>query len=257
MKRFLVATAAVAMACLTSASFAADQQLVDQVFTPSVQLGTFCSGEIISSIRDAKSGKVSTIVLTAKHCVKDEPKQIVPVNVAVHDDTLRKTGTVTYLADVLGMSYKSDLALLRLRDKDTLFEKVATVAPKDVKLEFAQDVVVISYPLGMSQTYTKGNLGFVDDENAFADVSQSTQFLRATPDVAPGSSGSSMFTLAKNDKGVDTYMIIGVTTGTVKGFPFFNFFTPPSEIGEYLETAKTSFAWDSSGTAIGSPSVYH
>lgn len=209
--------------------------LVDQVFTPSVQLGDFCSGEIVYSKRDQESGDVSTVVLTAKHCVLGNEKGLVPINKAIYDNHNRQIGTSTYLSTVLGTSYKSDLALLKLRDKNTLFTDVAEVAPSDTPLRFGQEVVVVGYPMGRSMTYTEGNLGFVED-GVFPDISQSRQFYRATPDIAPGSSGSSMFTLVDGK-----YQIIGITTGGARMFSWFNFFTPVEEINDYLETASKSY----------------
>jgi len=217
--------------------------LQDQVFEPSVQIGAdgkgFCSGEIISSERDAISGDVSTIILTAKHCVKDDPKDtIYQIMKAKYDEKNRKVGVDVYLAEVLGQSYKSDLALIRLRDKDTLFIKTATVAPRDTKLEFSQKVSVIGYPVGGSMTYTDGYLGFVED-GFFKDISTSGQFYRATPDTAPGSSGSSMFTQNKTG----AYEIIGTLTGGMRGFSYINLYTPIEEINDYLDVAKGTFAW--------------
>lgn len=212
--------------------------LVDQVLNPSVQLNENCSGEIIHSKRDLKTDKVNTIVLTAKHCVMTDPKQLITINKAIYNDKNRKTGTRSYLADVLGMSFKSDLAVLKLRDRSYLFDHVATVAKSDTPLQFGQSVVVVGYPLGRSMTYTEGNLGYVED-NVFTDISSTRQFYRATPDIAPGSSGSSMFTTVSGE-----YQIIGVVTGGASKFSWFNFFTPVEEINEYLDVVSKTFDKD-------------
>jgi len=206
--------------------------LIDQVFEPSVRLGDFCSGEIIKSERDEKTGEVSTFILTAKHCVlKTKDSDTIEINKDQYDSKNRKVGKKVYLSQVYGRSYKSDLALLKLRDKDTFFEHVAEVAKSDIKLEFGQDVDLIGYPLGRSMTYTTGKLGFVED-GVFGDISRTTQFYRATPDLAPGSSGSSMFTFVDG-----SYKVIGIATGGAQMFSWFNFFTPIEEINEYLDTA--------------------
>jgi S1-C subfamily serine protease len=203
--------------------------MADQMFEPSVQIGDYCSGEIIKSDRDVKTGEVETYVLTAKHCTENDGK-IVTVNKALYDNHNRQTGVKTYLADVYGQSYKSDLALLKLRDKQTYFEHVAKVAPRDITLTYGQNVELVGYPLGRSMTWTSGRLGYVED-GVFKDVSQSGQFYRATPDLAPGSSGSSMFTWNDQTK---EYQVIGVTTGGAMPITFFNFFTPVEEINDYL-----------------------
>jgi S1-C subfamily serine protease len=216
--------------------------LVDQVFTPSVHItiGTanspdgFCSGEIIKSDRDAKSGKVSTYVLTAKHCVKDNEKADFTVTKKLYDKNNKEIGSKTYLADSFGTSYKSDLALLKLRDQDTYFDTVATVAKKDTTLTFGQTVELIGYPLGRSMTWTEGKLGYIEKVDQFSDVSQSTYFQRATPEMAPGSSGSSMFVYNDTDK---KYEVIGVLTGGPKNWSWMGFYTPIDEINDYLDTA--------------------
>lgn len=216
--------------------------LIDQVFTPSVHLtigdamspqGT-CSGEIIKSDRDAKTGKVATYVLTAKHCVKDNEKDDFTVTKKLYDKNNKEIGSKTYLADALGTSYKSDLALLKLRDTDTYFEQVATVAPKDTTLTFGSTVELIGYPLGRSMTWTEGKLGYIEKVEQFADVSQSTYFQRATPEMAPGSSGSSMFVWSDTDK---KYEVIGILTGGPKNWSWMGFYTPLDEINDYLSTA--------------------
>lgn len=236
MKKYLI-SAGLGILILLGIGYAAKADpLVTQVFNPSVQLGEFCSGEIIYSKRDQKSGKVSSVVLTAKHCVDDKSySDVIPVNKHQYDSKLRHIGIKEYDANVLGKSYKSDLALLKIRDEDTVFDDVAKVA-KNPTLAFGQDVVVVGYPMGRSMTYTEGNLGFVEDTDFFSDVSNSGQFLRATPDIAPGSSGSSMFTFVDGE-----YKIIGVVTGGARSFSWFNYFTPVEEINEYLDVAKQTY----------------
>lgn len=210
--------------------------LVDQVYAPSVRLnmedGT-CSGQIIKSLRDDKTGKVGTFVLTAKHCVLDQKDgSYVSVIKDTHDDDLLKTGETRYDATVFGKAYKSDLALLKLVDENTFFDHTAKIAPKDIKLNFGQDVVVVGYPVGNSMTLTEGKLGYKEVQPAFSDISQSHVFFRATPDIVGGSSGSAMYTFNNNE-----YEIIGVTTGGYRIGTFVNYFTPVDEINEYLDTA--------------------
>lgn len=221
---------------LATCNQAKADQLVTELIEPSVQLGNYCSGQIIHSKKNEKTNKVSTIVLTAKHCVRDE--ELIPINKAVYNKENRKTGVKTYLATVLGQSWKSDLAVLKLRDEETLFDNVATIAPSKTQLQFGQDVYVIGYPLGLSMTLTAGKLGYVED-GLFKNISKSHQFYRASPDVMPGSSGSSMFTLVDGK-----YKIIGVTTGMVGGITFMNFFTPLEEINEYLDIVSKTFDGD-------------
>lgn len=223
----------------SAADLAELPKMNEQMFVPSVQLGNsstdgFCSGTLISSERDQVSGDVETFILTAKHCVTDH-KDGGDISVIIHNYNTenREINAVDHKAIVYGKSYKSDLALLKLKDKDTFFKTTAKIAPKDTKLVFGQDVWVVGYPLGLSQTLTSGVLGRVETVEPFSTYSQSRQFYRSTPDIAPGNSGGAMF--QKNAKG--DYEIIGVATGTIRGFTYINFYSPIEEINEYLSVA--------------------
>lgn len=211
----------------------------EQMFLPSVQLGnssteSFCSGTFVQSERDQVSGEVKTFILTAKHCVEDRPDGS-DVSVVVHNynNANREINAVDYKAIVYGKSYKSDLALLKLKDKDKFFTNIAKIAPADTKLVFGQDVWVVGYPLGLSQTMTSGTLGRVETVEAFNSISRSKEFYRSTPDIAPGNSGGAMF--QKNAKG--DYEVIGVATGAIRGFTYINFYSPVEEINDYLKVA--------------------
>lgn len=245
MRKFFLAVALAAMAFCTpalAADNAADlMQAQDQMFIPTVQvrvdsniMGQFmgyCSGSVIASERDQKSGNVTTLVLTAKHCTDatDQRMQIVSY---VHDKMNRETKQEVYKAKVCGRSYKSDLALIKLDDQQTFFDKVATVAAKDSVLSFGDDVDLVGYPAGLGLTWTQGKLGYVEDVKglAFEDVSQSGEFYRATPMMTGGSSGSPMF--ANLD---GKYQVIGVLTGG--GLGYLGFYTPVDEIQTYLKDA--------------------
>lgn len=215
----------------------ADEAHDKQVFAPAVQIEDYCSGTIIHSKRGQVTGKVSTIVLTAKHCVDDKTAgDTLAINQNVYNTVNRKIERVSHYGELLGSSYKADLALIKLKDEARLFD-AAEVAPKDIKLTFGQAVEVIGYPLGGSMTWTMGNLGFVEEVGAFSQYSQSKEFYRATPDVLGGSSGSPMFTKDTDGK----FKVIGTLTGGVRMGTFFNFFTPIEEIQDYLETASKTF----------------
>lgn len=208
-----------------------------EMFEPAVRIGNYCSGTIIHSARDEKSGDVGTYILTAKHCTEAVDEKTT-VQIETYDKRNNLVKTEAYEAFVWGRDYKSDLALLKLRDKDTFFSVIAKVAPEKMEEElmFGQDVWVVSYPLGHSKTLTVGSLGLQEKDPGFG-VGGSTTFYRATPDVAGGSSGAAMYTKDKDGN----YVLIGTVTGGMRGLSFFNFFTPIEDINNYLETAKKAF----------------
>lgn len=208
-----------------------------EMFSPTVRIGDYCSGTIIHSDRDEKSGDVGTYVLTAKHCT-EKLNENTTIQIETHDKRNLLTKTENYEVFVWGQDYRSDLAILKLKDTDTLFETVAKIASEDMeeKLQFGQDVWVVSHPLGKSKTLTVGTLGFQENDPGFGSIG-STTYYRATPDVAGGSSGGAMYT--KDAAG--NYVLIGTVTGGMRSITFFNYFTPLASINDYLETARKAF----------------
>jgi S1-C subfamily serine protease len=207
------------------------EQLNKELFSTAVQIGDFCSGNIIHSERDKISGEVETIILTAKHCLINKSRTT--VNIIEYDKNLRKIKTNVYEATNFGMSYKSDLALLKLKDTNTVFLNVARIAPADIELTFGQTTFIASYPKGLSLTYTVGSLGFVEIMDGFSSASISREFYRSSPDVKGGSSGGGLFVLNG-----DKLELIGVTTGGWNDSTFMNYFTPIDEIRDYWDIAK-------------------
>lgn len=210
-------------------------KIESQMLAPSVQLPSGCSGTIVRSSRDEKSGDVSTFVLTAKHCIANKPFERISIAVRNYDEENREVSNIEYKGKVLGASYKSDLAIIKLDDTDTLFDKVATVAPEGTEstLKFGEDVVAVGYPLGLSQTMTLGTFGRIEVIPAFSSISQSQEFYRSSPDIGPGNSGGGLF--HKNAKG--DYELIGTVTGGPRGMSWLGMFTPIKEINEYLKIA--------------------
>ena len=127
----------------------------DQMFGVTVQIDRSCSGSIIHSERDDKTGDVLTVVLLAKHCVERSPSKEYSVIVPVYDAN-RIIREISYKAKVRGQHYKSDLALIELKDTQTYFEKTAMIAAADEVLTMGEDVWTIGYPLGMPLTVTPG-----------------------------------------------------------------------------------------------------
>ena len=196
-----------------------------QMFLPVVQLGEFCSGSVVYSNRDQKSGEVTTYILTAKHCT-DRIDQKIQVNVPNYTDG-KKLSFESYRATVKGQHYKSDTAVLLIDDKTKLFENVVKLAPKDSTFTFGENVWTVGYPLGMTRTVTEGLMG---NKELIPTLGKS-EFQRATPDVGPGNSGGALF--RQNDKG--DYEQVAITTAMARGFPFFGIYTPLEDIYDALK----------------------
>lgn len=233
------------MALTIIPGLAADQKFTDEVLTPAVQLtteGGACSGTVIFSDRNRATGDTATFILTAKHCVRAKGQAYSALKTE-YDDELQETRTVVYPGVVWGISTASDLAIIKLDDETHVWPTVATVAPKGTVLEYNEPVVIAAFPGALSMTTTYGNLGYIEKIAQLSDVSQSTKFQRATPGIAPGSSGGSMY--VQNEAG--DYLLIGTATAGYRAATFINMFTPMSEIQEYLRVTKTAFDMELSG----------
>lgn len=196
-----------------------------QMFLPIVQLGDFCSGSVVYSNRDQKSGEVTTYILTAKHCT-DRIDQKIDVNVPTYTNGA-KLDFHSYRGTVKGRHWNSDTAVIKIDNTSVLFENVVKLAPKDTKLTFGEDAWTVGYPMGLSRTVTQGEIGNRDRVPTLGP----SEFQRATPDIGPGNSGGALF--VKTDSG--DFQQVGITTGGARGMPFFGIYTPLEDIYDALK----------------------
>ena len=225
--------AALALMGMVSTVNAADQKLQD-VLAATPQLNKNCSSQVIKSARDEKSGKVSTVLLTAKHCVEGAGDSEMSVEFPVY----QKTTVVAkreFIGKVKGQSYKYDLALVELKDTNTLFENVIKLAPSELDTQIGDDVVTVGYPFGLALTVTKGSFGAGE---VIDYPKNGTEYYRATPMIAGGNSGGGLY--IKNAAG--DYLLAGVTTAGLGPITFGGFYTPSYQIQDYLQTALPDVA---------------
>lgn len=171
----------------------------------------FCSGTFIED----PTGKNLKTILTAKHCIDDVGQVI----------TVPYMG-IDYDFKVEYVSPESDLALLQTK---SMFG--ATVADIGRAPVYQGESIAIGYPLGLTQTITKGFVGGIDTEEAFGSVSKSTAFLRSSTVIAPGSSGGGLFQQIDGK-----YKLVGVATGIHSKYFFVTYWTPTEEIHSFLES---------------------
>lgn len=203
-------------------------KMQQQMFSPTVQLNGNCSGTVVWSKRDEKSGEVATYILTAKHCVSNQNEDQFADVPVYHDNLLVKKER--YIARVHGLFFNADIGLFRLKDKQTLFERVAKLAPAKPALKMGEDVWTVGYPLGWSLTVTEGLFGVIEVSD-FDKPGQ--EYYRATPDITGGNSGGGLY--RKN--GAGDYELIGITTAGARGLPFIALYTPIGKVHEYLKVA--------------------
>jgi S1-C subfamily serine protease len=214
---------------------AADAKLQD-VLAATAQLNKNCSATVIKSKRDEKTGKVETVLITAKHCVDGAGDGEQLIEFPIYDGT-RRIGNKDYVAKVKGQDYKSDLALVKLADENTLFEKVSKIAPAELNAAIGDPVVTVGYPFGLSLTVTNGSFGQTE---VIDWPKPGTEYYRATPMIAGGNSGGAMYLKLENGD----YILAGVTTGVVGSAAggFAGFYTPSYVIHNYLQTALSDVA---------------
>lgn len=206
-------------------------KLQNEVLGSTAQLNNSCTAQLIYSDRDKETGKVETLLLTAKHCVESTPNVEQRVEFPVYQN-MRVVKKEQYLGTVAGMYYKGDLALVKLKDQNTFFPNVVNIADKATQIRMGEDVVTVGYPLGRGLTVTEGLFGALEVDPGFGE-SMGKEFFRATPDIAGGSSGGGMYRMT--DKG--DFELIGTVTGGYPKASFINFYTPVEVINEYLEVA--------------------
>jgi len=209
-------------------AFAGDAKMQNQMVSLTAQLNGNCSATLIHSKRDEASGDVSTIFLTAKHCV-DGQKSDVKIELPVYHKN-RLVKREQYLARVKGQWYAGDLALVELKDKATWFPAVAKIGPAEPLIEMGDDVWAVGYPLGWSLTITKGLFGIIET-NDFA--VPGTEYYRATADIAGGNSGGALWHV----NAAGDYELIGVTAARARSDAFIGLYTRAEDIHAYLKVA--------------------
>lgn len=187
-------------AFLLSGANAAD--LGKEAIQPSAKLTSgagSCSGTLIYSDRDKVTGEVKSVLLTAKHCVDGGENLQMKMEFPVFQGH-NTVGEKTFYGTVLGKSYKSDLALIELNDKQTFFEQVAKVAPADYKANIGDPVVIVGNPLGLHISVSQGT--WSGNQKLF----NLPSLLHINGNIIGGNSGGAAF---KEDDGV--YKVVGVT----------------------------------------------
>lgn len=210
----------------------------EQMFDPVVQLERNCSGTVFYSgpTKPADDGdKTVTLILTAKHCIADVIGTFV-VNVPVYRGG-RVVKEEAYRAKVRGSSYASDLAVLELIDDVTVFAPLVTLAAADATPVEGEDVWTVGYSAGMTRTVTAGLFGSRD---WFEFEGKEREYFRATPQIAGGNSGGTLF--RRNEAG--GYEQIGVTVLVMPASDFIGWYVPIDQIRDYLETAAPEFVQD-------------
>lgn len=198
-----------------------------QALSPVVQVNRTCSGALVHSARGDKG--VETFVVTAKHCVSDTQARSQTVYVPVYQGN-RVVREAAYRASVEGVSFKADVALLRLADTETLFPGLVRLAPDAPDLVEGEDVWTVGYSRGGIRTVTEGLFG-ARESIPFPSATADTEYFRATAQIAGGNSGGALF----RRTAAGDYEMIGLTTAVVPPSDFIGYYTPIETVRAYLK----------------------
>ncbi len=221
--------------------------LTRELLAPAVQLSgqeTVGSGTIVRSVRDPKTGKADTWILTANHVVRnilaDSPRTAregIPVTVYTEKD-----GKIEVHADVVAHEQDIDAALLKVRE-DRVFDNVARVLPRDdfEKVRVWDEVYAIGCPLGNDPIPTKGAI------SSTRNVLNGTNYWMINAPTYYGNSGGGVFL-------ADTRELIGVFSkiythgrGNPVVIPHMGLCMPVTTIYDWLEKEHLAYVLKSAG----------
>lgn len=208
-----------------------------QIRNPSVQIGQdgrpFCSGTIIQSKRDEKTGKVSTGVLTAQHCVNEAPFKNFEITIPKYGSTGMVISREVYVGKISKQgSDTNDLAIIALADDGTSFaDRTATVADKSYNPRSGSSVYVSGYPAGRDWAITEGRFSS-REEYRFPDESHETEYYRTSASIIGGNSGGGLFDVTTSGD----FQLIGVADWGLGrgGTTTFGAYTPADRVSEFI-----------------------
>jgi len=229
MRKTIILLASIVAVAFSLPAAAQNVKLHDQVLSVTAQLNENCSASLIYSDRDKTTGDVKSVLLTAGHCVEGAIGKDMVVDFPVYQGN-RIVKKERYIGRAVGKYYKADLALIELKDKQTYFSKVAKLAPEKPVIDMGDEVYTVGYPLGMGLTITSGMFGAIET-NDYAKDGQ--EYYRATPAIAGGNSGGALYQVSASGD----YLLLGVTTAVARGNPHIGYYTPITDIREYLRYA--------------------
>lgn len=160
------------------------------------------------------------ILATAAHCV---PKNFdIRMSVAKENGFGRlREGLVVYDMDRLRVSYKTDIALLKIKGDKTFPTYVEIIDEFNPYLGVG--MYHVGYPRLEELTYTEGvftSYSFLEDFGLYG------EFYKATTPVTGGSSGGGVYRRLFNVQSMEwEYYLVGLTTATYRDVSFQSYFS--------------------------------
>ena len=120
-------------------------------------------------------------------------------------------GGMEYAADLLSISDKSDLALIKINEKTPHFTKLAD--PR--KLKVGQEVIAVGYPLSLEFSVTHGIISAL-----YRDIAGQYNVTQSDTSINPGNSGGPLFNLKGELVGINSFMVPPVNAAIFTGCGF-------------------------------------
>lgn len=234
-KGLLAAVFAVGLAACSTTTEVDRTENLRQIEIATVALKGACSGTFIED--PIKDDGIQPTIISAKHCTRGFGKngygQVFEIQQDAYPNTAGAYDFSTSMKfKVVAISSESDLILLQPEGDYIPDNRVTPIKIWEGTPKFGQTVIGVSYPALTGKLLEDCRLSYVEKEEAFGMVSQSSYFQKTGCDALGGSSGSGLF--ATNEV-TGKYELMGVLTGGMAGI--FTWYTPLMEVRKFLDEA--------------------
>jgi hypothetical protein len=231
---YLGTAAAIGMVALFTLSAPSKSTTLEDALHASVQLENYCSGTVIAD-PDLSDGEQFTVI-SAKHCLDAEQGigTVLTINIPVilgNEYTKDQTPVKMIVKDV---SKESDLILLQgMKPSDN--PHLPQIGIYGGTPTIGTPTYAFGYPRAESLTVTYGLLGYIISMGEMPELSKSGLWQKSGTAVQGGSSGGSL--MIQTDDG---FQLIGTLTWGYRGDEGASYWTPISEIREFIDQNKAA-----------------
>lgn len=155
----------------------------------------------------------SGLIITNRHVVEGATKIL----------TTLSNGR-TYIAKVVGLHPKADLALVKIKTNAPL--KAARLADSS-RVRVGEYVLAVGNPFGLGRTVT---FGIVSGKGRFIGLGADDDFIQTDASINPGNSGGPLFNMAGE--------VIGINTAIIASGKGIGFSIPSNNIRELVRTSE-------------------
>lgn len=197
---------------------------------------------ICSSTYIGKNSEGENLFISAAHCFANGD-QGMNVRRQIFDEDMDILREEVFYIKLVYSFPEGDTAVFKMKEKLDLGIKAVDVADSveaNLYSTPGADVLVAGFPLAQSFTFTTGMMSGKTKEVS-EELGVKTPLVKTTANVAPGSSGGSLYT-----KIGDEWKLIGTTVGMHMRFQFLTYFSTPESVHKAIKQANSSLPglWD-------------